>query len=271
MAERSKLTREHLVAGYSRLNRAQLIEALRRVVPKLVEGEGEAAAKPARGAGKRVTATDVEREADQLREASLRKKVDTRKTEPGARPVTARRVEKKAAEKGKDKPLSRGVARVKSAIATIAKEVEARRRAAKPAEKKPKVEAPRVEAPKVEAPKVEAPKVEARKPEPAPAPEAPAKPEAPAAREAPTAAEQPQPAEPAPAPRERPKVVARSTIERAREVMAAWLRTEREIRAQRADAEGQGDEAARPFPAEPVVEGFFVARVVGRGEARRHH
>jgi len=288
-----KLAREHLGAGYSRLSKAELLAALRKVVPGLLGGDGSGArTRPAEqsamkkkepeaeggrpGRAKRVSLSEVQSQTEQQRTATLKKKPEAAPPRKGAPPVTARvtpAAGKPAGKAALEKAPSRGMARVKSAIATLAKEVEARRQATQEAEM-PKAKKP-AEIAKAPAPQPEKPKVA---PKPAPKPE-----ERPAAVFPPQPA--PAPAIPPPAPhppaaeawthgggvvtaRRMPEtrlVAARATLEAAPAAIAARVRTSPERAGRPVLTRG------RATAAEPVVEGFFVARMVGPDEARRRH
>ncbi|MDQ3264830.1 MAG: hypothetical protein M3Y59_14375, partial [Myxococcota bacterium] len=159
-----ELARKKLGPGHSKLRRDELLQALAKFLPadrekaakvstrrapvvqsamkKIPAGEGGKKVAPAAEPGKasrskKVAIEDVAEEHEKKRSATLKKKVDGDSLETeakkGARPVTARLSETKPA-------LSKGVARVKSAIANIAKEVEARR-VAREADSAPKAAA----------------------------------------------------------------------------------------------------------------------------------
>ncbi|HEX8700904.1 MAG TPA: DUF4912 domain-containing protein [Myxococcaceae bacterium] len=280
------LARKHLGPGYSKLNKTELIAALAHVVPglkKLAQLAGIAipkapakspmaagkAAREARGAEKK-----PEHKQESQKKAPEKKPEPERKKEPEGKKVS----EKKNPEgkKGSQK-----------------KEPEAKKapekKAAPPPQQKAAPPEPKKTAPPPEPKKATPPpEAKAAQPEPTKAPSPPA-PKA-ATQPEPKAAAQPEPKaaaqpEPKPAPAKERKSPAGRSAPANSEELAQSQRPAQVVnfpprpRSYRSaedswnedTADTAAERAAAAQPAEPLMEGFFVARVVGERELRRHH
>lgn len=276
------LARKHLGPGYSKLNKTQLIGALAEFVPA-VKKLAQLVGIPVSGRAKPAASKSAAAPAKASREARSGEKKPERKQESDKKAPEKREPErkkepegKKVPEKkdpeGKKGPQKKGPEPKKAAEKKAPEKSEPAKKTAAP--QAPKAAAP--QAPKTAAP--QAPKVAAPQEAKAAAPQAPKA----AAPQEPKAA---APQEPKQAPsRERKPKTGRSAAKA--EELAQSLRPAQVVnfpprpRSQRnadgswnedsGDLAGEQAEAPPSRPAEPLLEGFFVARVVGERELRRH-
>ena len=265
------LARKHLGSGYSKLTKTELIAALAHFVPalkKLAEVAGIAVSKPAarsaaapeKGARQaRGVEKKPERKQESAKKVPEKKREPTRKKEPEGKQVA----QKKNPE-GKEGSQKKGP------------------EAKKPAEKKaaPPPQQKAAAQPEPKAPAQPEPKKATPAPEPKAAPPEPKKASAPE----PKAAVQPEPE--ATAPTERKPTSGRSAATKAEELAQSlrpaqvvnfpprprsYRSSEGSWNEDTADTAAEQAAAAASHPAEPLLEGFFVARMVGERELRRHH
>jgi chemotaxis protein histidine kinase CheA len=246
------LARKHLGTGYSKLNKKELIAALAEFVPalkklaRLVGVELTAGSKPAAKAA--APATKQPREPSRGKETSA---VDKKKKEPEKKAAAPKKEpDKKAAAAPKTEPEKKAAPEAKK---------EPEKKAAPEAKKEPEKKA--------------APEAK-KEPEKKAAPEAKKEPEkepekkaaAPQGRKAP-ASGQAEPKDEDAASRKHAQIVnfpPRVRLPRSAE--EAWQEDTAEMVVESPELEQVFQHAA-----EPLVEGFFVARMMGERELRRHH
>ncbi|WP_426731676.1 DUF4912 domain-containing protein [Myxococcus faecalis] len=261
-----ELARKHLGSGYSKLKKEELIAALAAFVPALaklarlagikIPGK-KAAAKKAPAEKTPVPAKIATRPAPPVKAAAAKAPAPASKTARPRPPAKAAPPVKTAASKA---PAVSAKAKAPASRGDATKEAPASKRATRaspvtvakaPAESRPKPGRPRAEGPSEQG-RVSAPKRVAAKR----ASEKPGSP--PSARPAQVVNFPPKPR----APREPARAEAEGSAPTPSAPMGA----------------PEPSQATPPAPApveqhraEPIIEGFFVARVAGESEARRHH
>ncbi|GEN09433.1 protein of unknown function [Myxococcus fulvus] len=259
-----ELARKHLGSGYSKLKKEELIAALAAFVPALaklarlagikIPGK-KAAAKKAPAEKTPVPAKIATRPAPPVKAAAAKAPAPTSKTARPRAPAKAAPPAKAPASKG---PAVSAKAKAPAARGGATKETPASKRvtgaapvAKAPVESKPKPGRSRVEEPSEQG-RVSAPKRVAAKR----ASEKPGGP--PSARPAQVVNFPPKPR----APREPAQAEAEGSAPTPSEPTSSSAPSQ---------AAPPGPAPVEQHRAEPVIEGFFVARVAGEGEARRHH
>jgi hypothetical protein len=294
------LARKHLGPGYSKLNKTELIAALANVVPtlkKLAELAGIAVAPGAKPADRSAVAAGKaapearggvkkpERKQESEKKLPEQKRELERKKEPEGKKVAEKKNPegRKGSKKGPEakKAVEKKAPEKKAAPPPRQKVAPPQKKATSPGPKA----AAQPEPKKATLPPE--PKKATPPPEQKPAqPEqkaAPAKPKATPSAEPKAAAQPEQKAAP---PKDRKPMSGRSAAARAEE-LAQSLRPAQVVnfpprqRSYRSAEDSWNEDTAetaaeRPaatasHPAEPLLEGFFVARVMGERELRRHH
>jgi chemotaxis protein histidine kinase CheA len=255
------LARKHLGSGYSKLNKKELIAALAHFVPalkKLAQLAGvelpagsKSAAKPAAKAA--APATKQPREPARGKETRAVDKKDKKKEPEKKAPAAKKEAEKKASAARKEPEKKAPAARKEPEKKAPAAKKEPEKKASEP-KKEPEKKAPVAKKePEKKAPE---PKKEPEKKAAAPQGRKGAAPRSDASKEEDASASR------------RPAQVVNfpPRVRSPRSAEEAWQEDTAEMVVESPELEEVFQHAA-----EPLVEGFFVARMMGERELRRHH
>ena len=271
------LARKHLGSGYSKLNKNELIAALAEFVPalkklaRLAGVELPVRSKPAAKAA--APATKKSREPSRAKETRAVDKKDKKK-EPEKKAAAPKKEPEKKAAAPKKEPEKKATAPKKEPEKKAAELKKEPEKKAPALQKEPEKQAaaPKKEPEKKAAElKTEPEKkpAEAQK-EPEKAPELPKEPEkkaaAPQARKGAASRQAPSQEEDAASRKHAQVVNFPPRIRAPRSAEEAWQEDTAEMVVESPELEGVFQHAA-----EPLVEGFFVARMMGERELRRHH